>query len=120
LEEIKQTEEEIAAAAAAAAAASPTAEGKEGESKEGGNKKRFKKTDLEVTVELPGLTKDDIKKAIELEASMAFEDRLITETADKRNELESYLYSMRDKLEGALKTFSSPAEKDKEAINECC
>eukprot|EP01034_Spumella_vulgaris_P024133 gene24133-30443_t len=104
LEEIKVTEEELAAAAAATAA-----EGKEAEAP----KKRFKKTDLEVHAEHPGLTRDEIRAAIDLEGTMAFEDRLITETADKRNELEAYLYSMRDKLDGALKTFGSPAEKDK-------
>ena len=38
---------------------------------------------------------------------MSFEDKLITETADKRNELETYLYSMRDKLDGILKPFGT-------------
>jgi heat shock protein 4 len=104
LEEIKVTEEEALATAAATAA-----EGKEAEAP----KKRFKKTDLEVHAEHPGLTRDEIRAAIDLEGTMAFEDRLITETADKRNELEAYLYSMRDKIEGALKTFGSAAEKDK-------
>ena len=42
---------------------------------------------------------------------MAFEDRLITETADKRNELEAYIYSMRDKLDGIYKPYGTEAEK---------
>lgn len=83
------------------------------ESKENEIKKRFKKTDLEVIVETTGLSKDDIKAALELEASMANEDRIITETADKRNELESYIYSMRDKLDGELKEYSSKDETQK-------
>ena len=62
-------------------------------------------------MELPGLTKDQIKASIDLETEMANEDRLIVETADKRNELEAYIYGMRDKLDGVLKTYSSPAEK---------
>ena len=42
---------------------------------------------------------------------MAFEDKLITETADKRNELEAYIYAMRDKLDGALKPYGTDAER---------
>ena len=42
---------------------------------------------------------------------MSFEDKLITETADKRNELETYLYSMRDKLDGILKPFGTGRSK---------
>lgn len=92
-------------------------EGKEGEEKGSETpaeapKKRFKKNDLQFTTELPGLTKEEVKNAMELEASMAFEDKLITETADKRNELESYIYSMRDKLDGPLKDYVLPADKD--------
>lgn len=86
-------------------------EGKEGSTN--GNKRRFKKVDLKVDVEEPGLTRQQIKEASELEASMAFEDRLIQETADKRNELEAYIYSMRDKLDGQLKAFAGGDEKQR-------
>lgn len=83
------------------------------ETKENENKKRFKKTDLEVITETTGLSKEAIKEALELEASMFNEDRLLTETADKRNELESYIYNIRDKLDGELKEYSNKDEKDK-------
>ena len=43
---------------------------------------------------------------------MAYEDRLIVETADKRNELESYIYSMRDKLDRDLKSYAESSESD--------
>lgn len=97
-------------------------ESKEGEAKVGdtealpvaptSTKRRYKKTDVQVSTNLPGLTTQNIKDSIELEASMAFEDKLITETADKRNELESYIYSMRDKMGGALKSYMTQGEKD--------
>jgi len=74
-------------------------------------KKRFKKTDLATVIETFGLTRNDIKKALELEASMAFEDRLIVETSDKRNELESYIYAMRAKINADLKNYIQPEEK---------
>lgn len=87
-------------------------EAKEDEKKEEG-KKRFKKVDLRVDSEEPGLSKEQIKQSLELEASMAYEDRLIIETADKRNELEAYVYAMRDKIDGVLKDFSTSQERDK-------
>jgi hypothetical protein len=39
-----------------------------------------------------------------------FIDRILTETADKRNELESYIYGMRSKLDGALRPFATSQE----------
>eukprot|EP01038_Epipyxis_sp_PR26KG_P006796 gene6796-9309_t len=91
-----------------------------GDSKEDGkdgdgssNKKKFKKTDLEVSSSFGGLSTENVKQALELEASMAFEDKLIIETADKRNELESYIYTMRDKIDGPLKQFIKDEEKSK-------
>lgn len=35
------------------------------------------------------------------------------ETADKRNELESYVYAMRDKLVGSLRTYIEGGEAEK-------
>jgi heat shock protein 4 len=97
--------------------APPAAEAKEGAepapvpSEDAPAKKRFRKTDLDVATEVFGLTKEDIKASLELEATMANEDRLIIETADKRNELETYIYAMRDKLDDSLKLYASPDER---------
>jgi len=81
----------------------------EGKSSE--SKKKFKKIDLDVITSTFGLSKEAIKASIELEASMAFEDRLIVETADKRNELESYIYAMRTKVDGVLDRYATKSEK---------
>lgn len=104
-------------AATAAAAGKEGEEGKAGEEKKedkagGTPKKRFRKTELEVEESLFGMSGDDVKAGIELEATMAFEDRLIIETAEKRNELETYIFSMRDKLDRELKEFAQPSEMD--------
>jgi len=82
------------------------------ESKDGETKKKHKKTDLQFTVETNGLSPAEMKAAAELEANMANEDRLIIETADKRNELESYIYGMRDKMDGVLSSYGAPKEKE--------
>lgn len=88
------------------------AEKKEGE--EGEKKKKIKKTNLEFTVRRPlALTRDEINKAHEREVAMANNDRVIHETADMRNELESYIYSMRDKVASSshLGPFGTEEEK---------
>jgi len=75
-------------------------------------KKKFHKVDLEISAEIFGLSRDDVKRALELEASMSYEDQLIIETSDKRNELEAYVYSTRDKLDGPLKEFAKQSEAE--------
>ena len=74
-------------------------------------KRRFKKVDLHVETVCVGLTRKDIADCLEKEAHMANEDRIIIETADRRNELESYVYGMRDKLDASLAEFATNSEK---------
>eukprot|EP00639_Heterosigma_akashiwo_P031965 CAMPEP_0194722598 /NCGR_PEP_ID=MMETSP0296-20130528/13674_1 /TAXON_ID=39354 /ORGANISM="Heterosigma akashiwo, Strain CCMP2393" /LENGTH=841 /DNA_ID=CAMNT_0039625643 /DNA_START=102 /DNA_END=2627 /DNA_ORIENTATION=- len=87
-------------------------EGKDGPASEAGTpeppaakKKKFKKTELTVTVEAFELTRAELEAAKVEEAAMAVQDRLIQETTDKRNELETYLYAMRDKIIGELRPY---------------
>lgn len=84
----------------------------DGKTAETVTKKKFKKIDLEVVADVFGITKEGLKESLELEAAMANEDRVIIETADKRNELESYIYSMRDKLDLSLKDFATADDRD--------
>lgn len=107
---VECTPEEIAAEIKAEEKAGENKESKE-ESKE--EKKRYRKIDLNSTAAHHALTAAQVKESLEREAAMAFEDKLIIETADKRNELESYIYSMRDKLDGTLKEFATSGDKDK-------
>jgi heat shock protein 4 len=86
-------------------------EAKEGEEK----KKKVKKTNLEYKcTQAMDWTKDEINKFREVEVAMANQDRIVRETADMRNDLESYIYSMRDKItsESQLANFGTQAEKD--------
>merc|ERR1719276_283747 len=62
-------------------------------------KKRTKRTDLAITISgKPGLNNQDIQKLMDQETSMAAEMREIIETDEKRNDLESYFFNMRDKI----------------------
>lgn len=90
-------------------------EAKEEEGKEDGEKKKkLKKTNLEYTVTRPlEWSKDEINKFHEAEVEMANQDRIVRETSDMRNELESYIYDMRDKIvsESQLALYATEAEK---------
>jgi len=50
-----------------------------------------------------------ISQFYEEEASMAHQDKIITETYDKKNELESYIYDMRNKLQTIYTGYVKPA-----------
>jgi heat shock protein 4 len=68
-------------------------------------KKKFRKVNLDVQSETSSMTKQVLDLAVEKEAQMAQQDRILQETADKRNELESYIYATRDRLIGDLKPY---------------
>lgn len=62
-------------------------------------KKKIKKTNLDYTITRPmEWTKAEFDAAYEAEVEMDNNDRVVKETSDMRNELESYIYGMRDKI----------------------
>lgn len=91
-------------------------EAKEEDGKEDGEKKKkVKKTNLEYTMTRPlEWSKEEINKFHEAEVEMANQDRIVRETSDMRNELESYIFGMRDKLisEADLANYGTDAEKN--------
>ncbi|KAL7573194.1 hypothetical protein ACA910_018851 [Epithemia clementina (nom. ined.)] len=92
------------------------AELKEGEAGEDApkTKKKVTKTSLEFTVSRRcDWTKEEIDKYHEIEVAMANTDRVVRETADMRNELESYIYDMRDKVmsDSGLAPYGTEKEK---------
>ncbi|RHY21736.1 hypothetical protein DYB36_011562, partial [Aphanomyces astaci] len=90
------------------------AEAKEGEEKkeEGPKKKRFRKVDLKVESQVNGLTAADVNRASEEELTMAQQDRVIEETANKRNELETFVYDNRNHLSDKYSEFVSTSDRD--------
>ncbi|CAM9772641.1 unnamed protein product [Scytosiphon promiscuus] len=93
----------------APAAPVPAAETKTDEAPK---KKAYTKVPLKIEPNTTAWTKSEIDKAVEVEAQMANQDRVLKETADKRNELESYVYAMRDKLVGGLRPYIEGDEAD--------
>jgi heat shock protein 4 len=77
-------------------------------------RKKLKRTNLTFEESRPlQWSKQELDKANEEEVSMANIDRIVQETADKRNELESYIYDMRDKIisDSHLAPYANSSEK---------
>jgi len=95
-------------------AAKSAEDGKDGEAP-AEKKKKVKRTNLEYTESKPlDWTDIEISKFTEIETAMRTTDRIVQETSDMRNELESYIYDMRDKItmDSSLGAYASQAEKD--------
>jgi len=78
-------------------------------------KKKVKRTNLDYTESKPlDWTDGEISKFAETEVAMRNTDRIVQETSDMRNVLESYIYDIRDKIttESSLGAYATQAEKD--------
>lgn len=76
-------------------------------------KKQIRKGELPLssgTASLDQATKD---AAAEKEALMFMEDKLVADTEDKKNELESYIYELRGKIDSQYADFANDEEKAK-------
>ena len=76
-------------------------------------KKQVRKGELPLssgTASLDQATKD---AAAEKEGSMFMEDKLVADTEDKKNELESYIYELRSKIDDQYSDFANDEEKSK-------
>ncbi|CEM11904.1 unnamed protein product [Vitrella brassicaformis CCMP3155] len=75
-------------------------------------KKRTRRTDLQViTADRKGIVPArKVKDYHEEELNMRNDDRIVAETREKMNELESYVYRMREKITDSLKEFVEPAK----------
>uniref|UniRef100_A0AAV1VB66 Heat shock protein 70 n=1 Tax=Peronospora matthiolae TaxID=2874970 RepID=A0AAV1VB66_9STRA len=77
----------------------------------GPKKKRFRKVELIVQSQVGGLSTTDVSSATEQELKMAQQDRVIEDTFNKRNELESFVYEMRNQITDKLAAFITSDEK---------
>ncbi|KAI0012982.1 heat shock protein Hsp88 [Xylariaceae sp. FL0662B] len=76
-------------------------------------KKQVRKGDLPIVAGTTSLDQGSKDSLIEKEASMIMEDKLVADTDEKKNELEAYIYDMRNKLDDQFADFASEEEKDK-------
>ncbi|KAK3671606.1 adenyl-nucleotide exchange factor sse1 [Recurvomyces mirabilis] len=81
-------------------------------------KKQVRKGDLPLSSGTASLTTEVVNSYTEREGQMVSDDKLVADTEDKKNELESEIYSMRNKMEEGYASngyadFASEEEKDK-------
>jgi len=78
-------------------------------------KRRTKRTDLKVTSSgRPGLSDDMLQRLMDAETAMQAEMREIIETDEKKNDLEAYIFSLRDKCSesGEYSAFLAAGDRE--------
>jgi len=76
-------------------------------------KKRTKKMEIPVvTSKIQRLSAQDLQDRKDQETALQAQTRYIREKEEKRNDIESYIYNFRDKINGELREFSTQEDKD--------
>lgn len=83
-------------------------------------KKLQRKDDLPVVSGMGAKDASIVAQLKEAEGQMYSNDKLVTDTADRKNALEELIYDQRSKLDSSLKAYVQPQEKEKylAALNE--
>jgi heat shock protein 4 len=69
-------------------------------------KRKYKKHEIGFGAQFAGgLSAEAVRAATEVEGAQSLQDRVIAETAEKRNELESFIYETRSALDAELQPF---------------
>jgi len=76
-------------------------------------KKQVRKGDLPILPATNSLEETLKQAASEAENTMIMEDKLVADTEEKKNELETYIYDMRNKIDDQYSEFASEDEKTK-------
>ena len=76
-------------------------------------KKQVRKGELPLSSGTSSLDQQSKDAAAEKEGAMFMEDKLVADTEDKKNELESYIYELRSKIDDQYSEFASDEEKSK-------
>ncbi|KAK3324229.1 heat shock protein 70 family [Cercophora scortea] len=76
-------------------------------------KKQVRKGELPIVSATQSLEASAKNAAAEKEAAMAIEDKLVADTEEKKNELETYIYDLRNKLDDQYADLASEDEKSK-------
>lgn len=76
-------------------------------------KKQVRKGELPIVSATHSLEIATKNAVSEKEAAMVMEDKLVADTEEKKNELETYIYDLRNKLDDQYADFASDEEKEK-------
>lgn len=76
-------------------------------------KKQVRKGDLPIVAGTLSLDTSAKNALLEKESAMVMEDKLVADTEEKKNELETFIYELRNKLDDQYAEFASDEEKEK-------
>ncbi|KAF4773982.1 hsp70-like protein [Colletotrichum scovillei] len=76
-------------------------------------KKQVRKGDLPIVSGTASLSDSARTALFEKESAMVMEDKLVADTEEKKNELETFIYDLRNKLDDQYADFASDEEKTK-------
>jgi len=76
-------------------------------------KKQVRKGELPIVSATQSLDAAAKNTAVEKEQAMIMEDKLVADTEEKKNELETYIYDLRNKLDDQYADLASEEEKEK-------
>jgi heat shock protein 4 len=76
-------------------------------------KKQVRKGELPIVSATHSLEASAKNAVAEKEAAMVMEDKLVADTEEKKNELETYIYDLRNKLDDQYADLASDEEKEK-------
>ena len=76
-------------------------------------KTQVRKGDLPISQGTTSLDTSLVTRFLEQENAMTMEDKLVSDTEDKKNELESFIYELRGKIDDDYAEFASDEEKEK-------
>jgi heat shock protein 4 len=76
-------------------------------------KKQVRKGDLPIVSGTASMDQQTKDAYADKEGQMFMEDKLVMDTEDKKNELESYIYELRSKIDDQYAEFASDEEKEK-------
>ncbi|KAI9816323.1 MAG: adenyl-nucleotide exchange factor sse1 [Phylliscum demangeonii] len=76
-------------------------------------RKQVRKGELALSAGTASLDQATKEAAAERESTMAVEDKLVADTEDRKNELESFIYELRGKIDDQYALFASEDEKTK-------
>jgi heat shock protein 4 len=86
---------------------------KEGEGKDAAPKKKIVKTDLQVHSVTASCSEEELERMTRIENELTTKDKALRDLADKRNELEEFIYSARSDIDEKLKQFATEDEAKK-------
>jgi len=82
------------------------------------NERSIQRQDLRIIEYIYGaMSKQELLEAQEQEQQLAYQDKLMEQTKDRKNALESYVYDTRNKLSERYRSFATDSEREEISAN---